>query len=409
MHLHVMNASKASPCEYCGDSPVNHSFHYLESTLSIISSPSRAPKRKRSSLFQLSKSEIVKGISRTLLYLLYLLQIVRFSEDKEKTSTSRTKSIWNEAERQGIRMQEVVVFGVRSEVLRAWLPKAPGSTHNTWQYFESIPIPPWRDQPGLSWVDDKFVLKKEFTKHALPIPKGNSVWNAQGALNVLSEVGGPVIVKPREGSRGRHTTISITDPTELTYAVTRAKQLSPLVLVEEHIPGRVYRATCIGKKVIGIMELVRPIVVADGVKTIAELREYHNAHNKAFPQLTDVEDGSLFRNTIRHQGYTLESVPEKDTAVLLAEFSERTNGGYFVDCTDDVPLQTIQEIERGAEVCGLDLVGFDLISEDLSDATKRFTFIEGNTLPYIEIHDIPYAGPVRNVSAAVFELWKMPA
>lgn len=400
-----MAHTSPTPCVYCGDSPINHTAHYLETALTRVLSLVTRPRQKpRAALLQLTRSEIVGAISWVLVQVFALLRVVRYSASPEGL-TSRTKSIWKEAERRGIPMEVVEIFGMRRDLVRAWLPAKKGSKRHRWHYFESIPIPPWLNQYGIGWVDDKSTLKKIYKKNALPVPEGRSVFSFAGAKSVLENVADGVITKPREGSRGRHTTVGIRTPEELEVAFARAKELCPFVIVEEYVQGRVYRATCIGKKTIGVMELVRPVVIADGVKTVDELRQWHNQNNKAFPQLTDVEDNALFRSAIMHQGYEMDSMPEKGTEILLAEFSERANGGYFIDLTDDIPASTIEVINRAAEVAGVDLIGFDIISKDLTDPNERFVFIEGNTLPYIEIHDIPYAGKVRNVSGAIFDLW----
>ncbi len=396
----------SAKCVYCGDTPVNHTFHFIDSSLSLLLGGNRTPREKPlPRLFRLENSEIIRWIIRSLLAALVLVKIVTFSTDKELARTTRTKSIWAEALRRGIPIQEVLIFGARRDQLRAWLPTKKGGKKYRWHYFDSIPTRPWVPQYGLSWVDDKQSLKKVFSGHNLPVARGGSVWTAAGARNIHEKVGVPVITKPREGSRGRHTTVAISSPDELTEAFKRAQQLCLYVLVEEYVEGRIYRATCVDSKVIGIMELVRPSTLADGVKTITELREHHNAHGKAYAHLTDVEDSTLFRDAISHQGYTPESIPPAGTRILLAELEERTNGGYFVDCTDDIPKETIQTIERAADLCGIDVVGFDIISKDLADPDERFVFLEANSLPYIEIHDMPYAGTVRNVSSAVFDLW----
>lgn len=400
----IMTSRSVPSCIYCGDTPINHPVHYLETAFSTFFSIFTRPREKpRAKLLQLTRSEIVAAILWLLAQIFITLRVVRFTKSTEGMG-SRTKSIWKEAERRGIRMEVVEIFGMRRDLMRAWLPKKAGGKHG-WQYFESIPVPPWLPQYGLEWVDDKYALKKIFKKNGLPVPEGRPVLTLQGAKEVLASVAGAVITKPREGSRGRHTTLGIHSEEELEKAFKRARQLCPFVLVEEYVPGRIYRATCIGKKVAGIMELVRPITVADGIKTVNELREHHNTHNKAFPQLTDVPDDTLFRSAMTHQGYALDSVPAKGTEVILAEFSERVNGGYFVDCTDEIPQETIEIINRAADVSGVDLIGFDIISKDLTNPDERLVFLEGNTLPYIEIHDIPYAGKVRNVSGAIFDLW----
>jgi D-alanine-D-alanine ligase-like ATP-grasp enzyme len=391
---------------YCGDSPVWHRQQYIEAGVdSVVSALQRPRTKPPSRLLQFDRSEIIRGVTALVFDALIRVGVVAVVTDPALAGTSRTRSVWNEAVRRGIIMQELRVFGTPRELQRALLPIGPGSTRRGWHYFESIPVPFWRSQYGIGWIDDKNALKRVFAVHQLPVPRGRSVTTLAGARRVLRELGTAVITKPREGSRGRHTTVGITEETELAEAFARAKQLCPFVMVEEYVEGRVYRATCIAGKVIGIMELARPIVVADGVKTVDELRRHHNEQGKAFPQLSDVEDTAFFRMAIKHQGYASDSVPAAGTPVLLAEFSERVNGGYFIDCTDSIPLSTQEVIARAAQVCGVDVVGFDIVSKDLTNSNERFVFLEANSLPYIEIHEIPHAGPVRNVSAAIFDLW----
>ena len=118
-----------------------------------------------------------------------------------------------------------------------------------------------------------------------------------------------------------------------------------------------------------------------------------------------MEGWAWFRDAISHQGFSTTSVPPKGTPLLLSEHSERPNGGYFIDITDSVPQTSKNEIERAAHVCEIAVIGFDIISTDLKDSSKPFTFIEGNSLPYIEIHHIPYEGSPRDVAGAVWYMW----
>ncbi len=224
------------------------------------------------------------------------------------------------------------------------------------------------------------------------------------ALRAFKELGAPVIVKPRIGSRARHTTINITDETELATAFALSKQLCPFVMIEQCIPGSLFRATCVGGKLIGVVEFIKPSVVADGVMTVEELRVHHNAHKK-FPNLTDLKDNEWYRDAIMHQGYTTESTPEAGTRVLLSEHSERPNGGYFIDITDEIPEVTRKEIERGARASEIEVIGFDILSKDLRNPGESFTFIEGNSLPSIELHHLVYEGKIRNVAGAIWDLW----
>lgn len=350
------------------------------------------------------QSRLVQAVAHLLVSLCSLLSIIRFSNDPKLVKSARSKSVWREAHKLGIQIQQLVVFGVRGEEMRALVPTKKGSQTLHWSYFESIPVPPWLEKSPGDWIDDKNLFKKEFEQGGLPIARGRFVTTGEQALRAFREFRAPVITKPRSGSRARHTTVNIQTEEQLLEGFRRAQELCPYVMVEEFVSGSLYRATCVNRKLVGVIQFVKPEVIADGVKTVDELLVHHNA-NKKFPNLTDVKRDGWYFDAITHQGYTPASVPVAGTHVLLSEHSERPNGGYFIDVTDSVPKETVAEIERGAEVCDVEVIGFDIISRNLLDEKERFTFIEGNTLPYIEIHDVPYEGIPRNVARAVWDMW----
>jgi D-alanine-D-alanine ligase-like ATP-grasp enzyme len=396
---------KKEVCVYCGDAQTNHTLHFINTGMDLgIGFFLPRMELPQSPFFKLERSETVRLVGSWTAVVFEKVGIIRFSNDIDDAPSERTRTIWREAQKRGIHTQQIFVFGMKREESRAMLPPRKGSEKRAWEYFQSIPIPHWSSQPDTTWVDDKAIFKKKFEKNNLAIAKGRFVMTLAGAKKAFGELGAPVIVKPREGSRARHTTVDITSEEELTRAYARAKQLCPAVMIEQFVSGTLYRATCVGGKLIGVIEFVKPAVIADGVKTVAELRLHHNAHKK-FPNLTDVKDDAWFRDAISHQGYDLESVPSAGTKVLLSEHSERPNGGYFVDITDEIPEKTREEIERAACVCEIEVIGFDIISKDLKNAELPFTFIEGNSLPYIEVHHIPYEGSPRNVAGAIWDLW----
>lgn len=399
--------AQGKACVYCGDAPVNHRLVWIDTGINILLSALFRP-RTASRFFDIDRSPVARALTHFLIHLAVLLGVIGFSVDDATVKTERTRSIWNEAKRRGIPIQTIRALWKRTDDLRALLPRSPGSTQLRWHYFESIPVPPWIQTSAGAWVDDKDTFKARFLAANLPVAQGGDARTFQNALKIFKAIGAPVIVKPREGSRARHTTVRIHDEHELHTAFLRAKQLCPYVMVEAFVSGTLYRATCVNNKLIGVIAFVKPMVVADGVMTVAQLLSHHNAH-KRFPTLTDVKDDAWFRDAIAHQGYTLESVPPRGTQVLVSEHSERPNGGYFIDVTDRIPRDTVSVIERAAEVSEQPVIGFDIISENLPDASQPFTFIEGNSLPYIEIHDIPYEGTPRSVAAAVWDMWGVPS
>jgi D-alanine-D-alanine ligase-like ATP-grasp enzyme len=397
----MMNSGTFLSCVYCGDSPVNHSVHFIDTTLDIFT---KSVFSSRSAFFDIQASPIVMFLSRITTDLCIFLKIVQVSDKISDARTKRTKVVWEEASRRGIMMQQISLFGKKIEESRALLPKKKGSSILRFQYFQSIPIPPWIASGVAGWIDDKMSFKKEFQKEQLKVARGYVVISKRGARKAFRKIGTQVIVKPREGSRARHTAVNIQTEEECVEAFLRARQLCLFVLIEEYIMGDTYRALCIEQKVVAVMKFNKAQIIADGLSSCDALRAHYN-ENLLQKNIQPVKDDSLYHDTLLHQGLTPLSTPPKGYPLLLAEHSERTNGGYNEDITDTIPKRHSEEIERGARICGIPVIGYDLISKDLEDQNVPFTFIEGNTLPYIEIHHEPTVGTPRDVAGKIWDMW----
>ncbi len=394
-----MSKNTKNPCVYCGAAPVNHTFEYISNCMTIVMNtvfPSFPQRINR--MMSRILTPVIEFVERLTIRCLAKIGIVTFSHD---VLTHRTQAIRDEAKNRGIAIETIRMFGKLLEYSRF---KIPGQ--KKWTYFESIPIPQYIYNTVDVWVDNKNTFNKKFTEAKLPVVKSTLAWNSKQANTSFAKLNKPVITKPQYGSRARHTTVDIIEKNEYIQAFKRAQILCPSVVVEEFKRGTLYRATCIDKKIIGVVEFIKPSVVADGIMTVSELLTYHNNHKK-FENLTDVKNDAWFIDTIHHQGLTVESIPEKGRMILLSEHSERPNGGYFIDVTDTIPKENRDIIEHAARVTELDVIGFDIISMDLSKphSVEPFVFIEGNSLPFIELHMEVYEGTKRNTASAVWDLW----
>ena len=391
-------------CLDCNGAPVGHFHHYFSTSMGLFVSDLFRSKKTGKPMPKFLEDAAI-GILLVLNWICEGLDLIQYRTDIENAQMERTRCALREAQKRGIPVELMHVFGKPIDVFRAFIqPK--GADHFSWFYFESLPIPPSTGPDGLAWIDDKKLFNKQFTAAGLPVARSIVVTNEKQALAAFRSLGGPVITKPRSGSRARHTTVNIRDEADLIKGYTKAKRLCRYVLVETYIPGSVYRATCIGGKIGGILKLVRPSIVADGAMTVRELFDHNNAHKK-YPNLLDVRSNAWLEDAIAHQGYALESVPERGTEIVLAEHSERHNGGYFIDVTEQVPEENKILIERAAALCGVALIGFDIISNDLTRpaSVEPMTFIEGNTLPFIEIHLTPYDGTAQDTPKMLWDLW----
>src|SRR3989344_9676174 len=206
-----------SSCSYCADAPVNHFFSFWASFFfdplddHMVRTSYRAPKFIK---------DFVDWLGVALLTVLAFLRLAKFSADIEKVKTFRSRVIWEEAKRRGIEMEELILFGKPLDHYRAKIK-------NKTIYFESLPIPPESLDMRRNW-DDKFVLKDEFIKHGIPVPRYAlpSLFR-RNLEKIFSELDKPLIVKPKLCSRGRHTLINIKSLLDLEEAVEIASEISP--------------------------------------------------------------------------------------------------------------------------------------------------------------------------------------
>jgi hypothetical protein len=226
-----MSDKQKTRCLYCGNNPINHTRAFFMQTVSIPLSPLVR-------IVTIFDIPIFRSFAKVVLtpYLWFFRAIgfCSLNKDASKAFTERSEVIWREAIARGISMEQFVIINKPVEQYRAKI-------NNKWRYFESLPIPAHLPQKSYSWMDDKWLLKKLFLKHKIPVPNGARVSTFKQALAIFSKIRKPVIVKPELGSRGRHTTTFIHTEEELRHGYDVARQLGAFVVVEEMLLGSVYR------------------------------------------------------------------------------------------------------------------------------------------------------------------------
>jgi len=229
------------------------------------------------------------------------------------------------------------------------------------------------------------------------------------ALTVFYSLGRPVIVKPQEGSGGRHTTVGINTEKELFAAYKNAKMISPSVVIEEELSGPVYRATLIEKKLVAVLRRDPPQVVGDGRSTVRELVEKENRNPlREGPVFAEIEiDSAPAKRELARQNINPESVPKKGEVIYFHFKVNWGVGGTSRDATPETHPENKKLFEDLGEFIGDDIVGIDFMTEDISKSwreTERCGIIECNSLPTIGNHHFPYTGPIRNVAGAIWDM-----
>jgi len=374
---------------------MNHQFLFVSNILGETIN-----KFTSKTIFQTSKwNALADRVEKLLFLTMPIVGILRWSGDIEKAVTGRSKLIWEEARKRNIEMQQAIMFGKPIELYRA-------NIHGKNHFFPSIPIPPHLPQAGYSWLDDKLRLSEELRTAGIPSPRSILVpIFGDNAKIILRELSTPIIVKPKDGSRGRHTTTNIRTEQEFKRALTLGRKISLFLLAQEHLMGSVYRATVVDGKLVGFFRADSPQVMGDGVKNIRELIEEKNKilHERLSPMI--VNDDLL--SFIERQGYDLESIPGKKMQVNLSAKTGRMYGGYTKEMLPEVHSKMHTIFEKVAKVVNVPVAGFDLIIENPSEDpdSQRWGIIECNSLPFIDLHCFPLEGNPINVAKHVWDLW----
>lgn len=387
---------KKGKCIYCGDAQVNHKFTYIEELISISSDSifSGLVKHAPSFLFT-----FVDFIPVVLFKTLIFLRLAKFSDDIEKAASFRSKIIWEEAQRRGIKMRQIIFLNKPLDYYQVFL-------NGKSIFFESIPLRSESLNIHKNW-DDKNILKREFSKYKIPVPKYFRVpmfyKNKLPAIFSLFKT--PIIVKPQLGSRGRHTTTNINNLDHFTKAVSIARQICPYVIIEEHLEGSVCRATLVGGVLAGFYRGQAPGITGDGESTIRELIIKKDSSRKERVEKIRVDEELL--NHISRFGFGIDDVLPKGSSITLTHHVGRLFGGTTQEMIDELHPSFIPILEKAAKVVGLDVAGFDCIIPDPTKEadSQKWGIIECNTLPFIDLHYFALEGKPRNIAGMVWDLW----
>lgn len=384
-------------CPYCGDSPVRHFETFLCETMASAANQSRLFPGMRA--LHGFVDRISDGFARFFIGLLCFFGCAFFQRDIRRARTLRSALIWREAEKRGIMMEQLIAFGKPTEWYRARLG-------GRWYYFESVPLPPKLPRAGHQWLDDKHLLKEKLRQAGISTPRSVVVRSARAARAAFEAIGAPVVVKPRTGSRGRHTTVFVSDSAALTEAFARARQLNHFVVIEECLAGSVCRATVVTGTLRGFLKADPPTITGDGRRTIAELvaeknrtRSERVAEVLIHPELTEF---------VKRQGYALSAVLPSGKQLPLLFRTGRLFGGRTREMLSEVHPGFRAILERAGRVADAPVVGFDAIIPDplRPPDEQRWGVIEGNSLPFIDLHDFALEGAPANVAAHIWDLWR---
>lgn len=383
-------------CPDCGAAPTNHTVAWLSVYLREYMAPfERIMLPKLSAQFM---ERAYSAIMRTFQF----LRLGKTTYAPTEKDTWRARVLWDEAIRRGIVMEEFHFLGAGQDLFFA---KFKGET----RCFDGLPRPYGESSDALDWMDNKAEMRKRFAAAGIPIARGGVARTQKEAAVLFATLEKPVIVKPKIGSRSRHTTTGLADLTTFNCACDCAWKISPWVLIEEELTGPVFRATLVGGKLIAIMRRDPAAVIGDGMHTVRELAEIENKrperHGPLFHEVpTNGDDAEVF---LKQQNLAWNTVPEKDKIVHLGMKTSRGVGGSTTDVTNVAHPDNKELLMSVGTLLGDSLVGIDFIMSDITKSwkdQKKAGIIECNSMPFIDLHHYPLNGEPINVAGALWDI-----
>ncbi len=254
-------------------------------------------------------------------------------------------------------------------------------------------------------ASNKDMTKRLLASCGIPTPEGVVVHSPEEAWAEAQDIGLPVVVKPRDGNRGRGVMLNLQSEEEVlaAYQVARAEDID--VIVERFIEGNEHRVLVVGGMVIAVSRGESVWVTGDGRSSVEQLIESQvnsdprrgNADIHPLETLVPRANSVILAN-LQRQGLSVESVPETGRRVLIVG-----NGNHSIDCTDRIHPEVAHACTLAARVIGLDIAGIDLVCKDIGEPleNQRGAVIEVNAGPGLLMHLKPAEGKPQPVGDAI--------
>ncbi|GAB4282668.1 MAG: cyanophycin synthetase [Marinilabiliales bacterium] len=251
-------------------------------------------------------------------------------------------------------------------------------------------------------TDNKHQTIQILNEYGIPVPNTAIVSNAQEAIDFYKLNKNPVVIKPSIGSGGLGIILNLDNEETITKGFNHACKYDDIIIAQNHIQGKSYRILIIDNKYVAAVELTAPYIIGNGNNSILELineenkNRNQNKDNKPH-EIPVTEDLIEYLNLLN---LGLESVLEKNRKLVLYNSGNVRKGGQSKDVTENVHQYNRTLCEHISKIMNLDVVGIDIISEDISKPLNENNakIIELNSAPDFLPHIYPNDGQKRNVA-----------
>ncbi len=238
----------------------------------------------------------------------------------------------------------------------------------------------------MSICDDKAVTRRVVQGAGVRVPDQIATTETDDKIEAFLNRYGKVVVKPARGEQGRGIAVGLSEMDELTAAISTARKISDVVLLEEFVEGTDLRLVVINFRLVAAAVRRPALVVGDGKHTIRELIEKQSRRRSAgtggeskIPLDAETE------RTIRQSGYGYETVLAVDEELQVRRTANLHTGGTLHDVTGMVHPAIVEAGIKSARAIDIPVVGIDLMVK--SPRLPDYAFIEANERPGLANHE----------------------
>jgi cyanophycin synthetase len=223
-------------------------------------------------------------------------------------------------------------------------------------------------------AQDKELTKELLHSAGVAVPLGQVVDNPDDAWKVAQELGGTIVIKPRDGNQGKGVAVNIKSEEQVRAAFEVAQHYGSKIIVERYLPGQDFRLLVVGDRLIAAARRDPPQVIGDGISTIQELVKAINldplrGDGHSTP-LTKIRLDDIALATLAKRNQDIHTVPRKGQRVVLRNNANLSTGGSATDVTEDVHPDLASSAVTAAKMVGLDICGVDIVCETVINLLK---------------------------------------
>ncbi len=255
------------------------------------------------------------------------------------------------------------------------------------------------------WLTNLFLENME-----LPLSPWALVESKEELPKLGQQVGYPLVLKPVGLTGGHGVIVGIQNEQELLKAyddtiayynsMEREKaDWQKKIIIQKMVKGADYRMLVVN----GVLEIatnrIPAQVIGNGKDTIRKLIELENqnpARDVTLPThtLKPIVIDEVLEKIVSEQGFTIDSVPEKDKAVQVRKVASMSQGGITKDVTEIVHPQIKFICESIARTIHANVLGIDILCQDISKplTLENGSIIEMNTMPEAYLNSFPVIG-----------------